>query len=186
MGFGATMGEVVEEGAGGALGVVGAKSFEDSAFESFDEERVGIFFVEPLKGGLKKRVKRFKIGIGFGEVFDSLGKVGGGEEAGIRLAEASMGFFQSGFFQMVEVVSARSVPRNLAFMKKIEVSLEWAPWLGGPAGQRAEDTVAAGKPDGKEAGFPLAAKIKQNPFILNRLAQEGRIAEVGPRVKWSR
>ena len=45
MGFGATMGEVVEEGAGGPLGVVGAKSFEDSAFESFDEERVGIFFV---------------------------------------------------------------------------------------------------------------------------------------------
>ena len=71
-------------------------------------------------------------------------------------------------------------------MKKIEVSFEWAPWLGGPAGERAEDAVAAGKPDGKEAGFPLAAKIKQNPFILNRLAQEGRIAEVGPRVKWSR
>lgn len=45
-------------------------------------------------------------------------------------------------------------------MKKIEVSSEWAPWLGGAAGERAEDTVAAGKPDGKEAGFPLAAKIK--------------------------
>jgi len=186
MGFGATMGEVVEEGAGGPLGVVGAKSFEDSAFESFDEERVGIFFFEPLKGGLKKRVKRSKIGIGFGEVFDGLGKVGCGEEAGIGLVESSMGFFQSGFFQMVEVVSARSVPRNLAFVKKIEVPFEGISWFGGTAGEGTNDSVLAGEPDGEEAGFPLAAKIKQNPFILNRLTQEGRLAEVSPRVKWSR
>jgi hypothetical protein len=38
MRLGATMREVVKEGAGGTLGVVGPKSFEDSAFESFDEK----------------------------------------------------------------------------------------------------------------------------------------------------
>jgi len=37
MRLGATMGEIVKKGAGGTLGVVGAKSFEDSAFESFDD-----------------------------------------------------------------------------------------------------------------------------------------------------
>ena len=147
---------------------------------------MGIFFVEPLKGGLKKRVKRSKIGIGFGEVFDGLGKVGGGEEAGIGLAESDVGFPEAGFFEMVQVASAGEVPRNLAFVKKIEVPFKRISWFSGPTGEGTNDSVLAGEPDGEEAGFALAAKMKQNSLILNRLAQVGTLAEEGQGVKWGR
>ena len=147
---------------------------------------MGIFFIEPRKGGLEKRVKRTEIGVGFCEVLDGLGEVGGGKKARIRLAESGVGFPEACFFEMVQVTTAGAVPRNLAFVKKIEVPFEGISWFGGTAGEGTNDSVLAGKPDGEEAGFSLAAKMKQNPLILNRLAQEVRIAEVGPRVKWSR
>jgi hypothetical protein len=131
-------------------------------------------------------MKGTEIGVGFCEMLDGLGEVGGGKKAGIRLAESGVGFPKACFFEMVQVTSAGEIPRNLAFVKKIEVPFEWAPRLGGPAGERAENTVAAGKPDGKEAGFPLAAKMKQNPLILNRLAHGGTLAEEGQGVKRGR
>ena len=147
---------------------------------------MGIFFIEPRKGGLEKRVKRTEIGVGFCEVLDGLGEVGGGKKARIRLAESGVGFPEACFFEMVQVASAGEVPRNLAFVKKIEVPFEGISWFGGTAGEGTNDSVLAGKPDGEEAGFPLAAKMKQNPLILNRLAQVGTLAEEGQGVKWGR
>jgi len=147
---------------------------------------VGIFFIEPRKGGLEKRVKRTEIGVGFCEVLDSLGKVGGSKEARIRLAESGVGFPKAGFFEMVQVASAGAVPRNLAFVKKIEVPFERISGFGGTTGEGMNDPVLAGEPDGEEAGFSLAAKMKQNPLILNRLAHGGTLAEEGQGVKWGR
>ena len=95
-----------------------------------------------------------------------------------------MGFPKTCFFEMVQVPSAGAVPRNLAFVKKIEVPFERISWFGGTAGESTNDSVLAGKPDGEEAGFSLAAKMKQNPLILNRLAQGGTLAEEGQGVKW--
>jgi hypothetical protein len=147
---------------------------------------VGIFFIEPRKGGLEKRVKRTEIGVGFCEVLDGLGEVGGGKKARIRLAESSVGFPKAGFFEMVQVPSAGAVPRNLAFVKKIEVPFEWISGFGGTTGEGTNDPVLAGEPDGEEAGLPLAAKMKQNPLILNRLAHGGTLAEEGQGVKRGR
>jgi len=87
---------------------------------------------------------------------------------------------------MVKVTSAGEVPGYLAFVKKIEVSFEGISWFGGTAGEGTNDSVLAGEPDGEEAGFPLAAKMEQNPLILNRLAQVGTLAEEGQGVKWGR
>ena len=50
------------------------------------------------------------------------------------------------------------------------MAFEGVAWLSGPPGQCAENSVAAGQPNGQEAGFPLAAEIEQNPFILKWLA----------------
>ena len=147
---------------------------------------MGIFFIEPRKGGLEKSVKRTEIGVGFCEVLDSLGEVGGGKKARIRLAESDVGFPEACFFEMVQVASAGAVPRNLAFVKKIEVPFEGISWFGGTTGEGTNDSVLAGEPDGEEAGFPLAAKMEQNPLILNRLAQVGTLAEEGQGVKWGR
>jgi len=147
---------------------------------------VGIFFIEPRKGGLKKRVKRTEIGVGFCEVLDSLGEVGGGKKARIRLAESGVGFPEACFFEMVQVTTTGAVPRNLAFVEKIKVPFEGISWFGGTTGEGTNDSVLAGEPDGEEAGFPLAAKMEQNPLILNRLAQVGTLAEEGQGVKWGR
>ena len=147
---------------------------------------MGIFFIEPRKGGLEKRVERTEIGVGFCEVLDGLGEVGGGKKARIRLAESGVGFPKACFFEMVQVPSAGAVPRNLAFVKKIEVPLEGTSRFGGTAGEGTNDSVLAGEPDGEKACLPLAAKMKQNPLILNRLAQGGTLAEEGQGVKWGR
>ena len=147
---------------------------------------MGIFFIEPRKGGLEKSVKRTEIGVGFCEVLDSLGEVGGGKKARIRLAESGVGFPEACFFEMVQVTTTGAVPRNLAFVEKIKVPFEGISWFGGTAGEGTNDSMLAGEPDGEEAGFPLAAKMKQNPLILNRLAQGGTLAEEGKEVKWGR
>ena len=131
-------------------------------------------------------MKGTEIGVGFCEVLDSLGEVGGGKKARIRLAESGVGFPEACFLEMVQVASAGEVPRNLAFVKKIEVPFERISWFGGAAGEGTNDSVLAGEPDGEEAGFSLAAKMKQNPLILNRLAQVGTLAEEGQGVKWGR
>jgi len=147
---------------------------------------VGIFFFEPRKGGLEKSMKGTEISIGFCEVLDSLGEVGGGKKARIRLAESDVGFPKAGFFEMVQVTSAGAVPRNLAFVKKIEVPFEGISWFGGTTSEGTNDPVLAGEPDGEEAGLSLAAKMKQNPLILNRLAHGGTLAEEGQGVKRGR
>jgi hypothetical protein len=147
---------------------------------------VGIFFIKPPKGGLEKRVKRTEIGVGFCEVLDGLGEVGGGKKARIRLAESGVSFPKACFFEMVQMASTGAVPRNLAFVKKIEVPFEGISWFCGTAGKGTNDSVLAGEPDGEETGLPLAAKMKQNPLILNRLAQGGTLAEEGQGVKWGR
>ena len=84
------------------------------------------------------------------------------------------------------MTSAGAVPRNLAFVEKIEVPFEGTTWFGSTTGEGANDSVLAGEPDGEEAGLPLTAKMKQNPLILNRLAQAGTLAEEGQGVKWGR
>ena len=97
-----------------------------------------------------------------------------------------MGFPKACFFEMVQVASSGAVPRNLACVKKIEVTFERISGFGGTTGKGTNDSVLAGEPDGEEAGFPLAAKMEQNPLILNRLAQVGTLAEEGQGVKWGR
>ena len=52
-----------------------------------------------------------------------------------------------------------------------------ATGFGGSLGEGADQAVAAGQPDRQHAGFPLAAEMEQNPFILKRLAQELSLAE---------
>jgi hypothetical protein len=87
---------------------------------------------------------------------------------------------------MVKVTSAGAVPRNLAFVKKVDVPFEGISGFGGTTGEGTNDSVLAGEPDGEEAGLPLAAKMKQNPLILNRLAHGGTLAEEGQGVKRGR
>ena len=129
-------------------------------------------------------MERAEVGVRFRDIFDDLGEVGGGKKARIRLAESGVGFPEACFLEMVQVASTGEVPRNLAFVKKIEVPFEGISWFGGTTGEGTNDSVLAGEPDSEEAGFSLAAKMKQNPLILNRLAQVGTLAEEGQGVKW--
>jgi len=147
---------------------------------------VGIFFIKPRKGGLEKSVKGTEISVGFCEVLDGFGEVGGGKKARIRFAESDVGFPEACFFEMVQVASTGAVPGYFAFVEKIEVPFEGISGFGGTTGEGTNDSVLAGKPDGEKAGFPLAAKMEQNPLILNRLAQVGTLAEEGQGVKWGR
>ncbi len=62
---------------------------------------VRVLLGQPLQGGLKKSVKGAEVGIGFSELFDDLGKVGGGEESGIGLAQTCMSFAEASFLQMM-------------------------------------------------------------------------------------
>jgi len=147
---------------------------------------VGIFFIKPRKGGLEKSVKGTEISVGFCEVLDGFGEVGGGKKARIRFAESDVGFPEACFFEMVQVASTGAVPGYFAFVEKIEVPFEGISGFGGTTGEGTNDSVLASEPDGEKAGFPLAAKMEQNPLILNRLAQVGTLAEEGQGVKWGR
>ena len=51
-------------------------------------------------------MKGTEIGVGFCEVLDGLGEVGGGKKARIRLAESGVGFPEACFLEMVQVASA--------------------------------------------------------------------------------
>ncbi len=46
-------------------------------------------------------MKGAEVGIGFSELFDDLGEVGGGEESGIGLAQTRMSFAEASFLQMM-------------------------------------------------------------------------------------
>ena len=177
MGFGTTVGEVIQKGAGGAPGVIGTELFEDGPFESFDQFPMGIFIFQPGQGQPEQGVQGFQIGIGFSRLFDGLGKIGGGQKAGVGLAQTGMGLFDPRLFEVVQGASARRFPGNLAFMEKIQVTFERATRFGCSPGKGSHDSVAAGQPDSQQAGFPLASKMEQNTLILKWLAQGGTLAD---------
>lgn len=96
------MRKIVEERAGGATRIIEAKSAEKGALKSFHEAGVGIFFAQPVQGGLEKLMEGAQIGVRLGDIFDDLSEVGGGEKTRVRLAKARMGLLEAGFFEMVE------------------------------------------------------------------------------------
>ena len=81
-----------------------------------------------------------------------------------------MGFLDLGFSEVVKSCPAGGFPGKVAFMKEVEMAFEWVAWFGGPPGEGADNSVAAGQPNGQQARFPLAAEIEQNSFILKWLA----------------
>ena len=177
MGFGAAVGEVVQEGAGGAAGIVGAQLFQHGPLEAFDQFPVGLLGLQPVESQAQQLMESSQIGIRLGGLLDGLGEVGGGEEAGVGLAQAGAGTGDAGLAEMMEAGPAGRFPADLAFVKQIEVAPHRVARFGRSLGEGADHPVAAGQPDREEAGFPLAAEMKQNPFILKRLAQGLSLAE---------
>jgi len=177
MRFRPAVGEVVEEGAGRAAGIVGAQLLEHGAFESFHQLAVRLFFFQPFEGEAEKTVQGFQVGIRLGGLLDGLGKVGGGQDPGIGLAQAGTGVDDAGFTEVVEGGPAGGFPTNFTFMEKIQVAAQRAAGFGGPFGQSPDHPMAAGEPNRQQAGLSLAAEMEQNPFILKRLAQDPSLAE---------
>ena len=118
-----------------------------------------------------------QIGIRFRGLLDRLGKVGGGEEAGVGLVQARAGADGAGFPKVVQAGPAGRFPADLALMKKVQMAPHRATRFGRPLGEGPNHPVAAGEPDRQQAGLPLTAEMKQNPFILRRLAQGPSLAE---------
>ena len=118
-----------------------------------------------------------QIGIRFRGLLDGLGKVGGGEEAGVGLVQARAGADGAGFPKVVQAGPAGRFPADLALVKKVQMAPHRAARLGCSFGKGTHDPMAAGQPDGQEAGFPLASEMEQNSFILKRLAQALSLAE---------
>ena len=171
------VGEVVEEGAGRAAGIVGAQLLEHGAFESFHQLAVRLFFFQPFEGEAEKTVQGFQVGIRLGGLLDGLGKVGGGKDPFIGLAQAGPGADHAGFPGVMESGSPRRFPADLAFMKQVKMAPHGTAGFGRPLGEGPNHPVAAGEPDRQQAGLPLAAEMEQNPFILKRLAQDPSLAE---------
>ena len=177
MRFRATVGEIVQQGAGGAAGIVGAQLFQHGPLKSFHQFPVGLFALHPVQGQTKQSVHRFKVCIGLRRLLDRLGKVGGGQDPGVGLAQAGAGVDDAGFPEMVEGGPARRFPTDLTLMKEVEMPPHRAARLGCALGQGPDDPVLTGQPDGQQAGFPLAAQMEQNSFILKRLAQVPTLAD---------
>jgi len=177
MGFGATVGEIIEQGAGGAAGIIGAQLSEDGTFEAFHQFPVRLFFFQPIQGETKEPVQGLQIRIRFSRLFDRLGEIGGGQHPGVGLAQAGTRVDDPGLPQMVESGPAGGFPADFAFMKEIEVAAHGAFRFGRSLGQGADHPVATGQPNSQQAGLPLAAEMEQNPFILKRLAQAPTLAE---------
>lgn len=144
IGFRAAGGEIVQKRPTGASRVIQTEGSQEGPFEAFDEAGMGIFFGQPLQGGLEELMERFQMGIGFGDAFDLLGKVGRGEEASVGLAETGVGLPQAGFFEVMESVSAGEVPGDLALMKEVEVASEGASGFGGTASEGAKNPMVLG------------------------------------------
>ena len=177
MGFGPAVGEIVEQGAGGATGIIGAKLLKHGAFKSLHQLPVWLFFFQPVQGQPEKTMERFQIRVRLGRLFDRLGEVGGGKNAGVRLAQTGSGTDQAGLAEMMERGSPGGFPADFAFVKKIEMAAHGAAGFGRSLGEGADDAMVPGQPDGQQAGLPLAAEMKQNPFILKWLAQVLSLAE---------
>jgi len=118
---------------------------------------VGFFVFQPVQGKPEKPMERFQIRIRLGGLLDGLGKVGGGENSGVGLAQTGAGADDLGFPQMVKSGPTRGLPANFAFMKKIEMAPQGIAGLGRPFGESADYPMVTGHPDGQEAGFPLPA-----------------------------
>ena len=171
------MGQVVEQGTGAASRVVGPQLFEHGPLESLHQFSVGLLGLEPIQGQPQKTVQGPEIRIGFGGLFDGLGKVGGRENPGVGLAQARAGTDHPGFPQMVEAGAAGGFPADFTLVKKVQMTPHGTAGLGRPFGQGSDHPVGAGEPDGQEAGLTLTAEMEQNPFILKWLAQVPSLAE---------
>lgn len=177
MGFGAPVGEVVEQGTGGAAGIVRAQLFQHRPLKSFHQFPVRLFFLQPIEGQAEEPVQGFQIGIRFGRLFDGLGKVSGRQDPGVGLAQAGTGVNDPGLAEMVKRGPAGGFPTDLALMKQVKMAPHGTAGFGRTLGQGSDHPVVAGQPDGQQAGFSLAAEMEQNPFILKRLAQAPTLAE---------
>ena len=177
MGFGAAVGKVVEEGAGGSAGIVGSQLFQDGPLKSFHQFPVRFFCLEPVESQPQEAMESSQIGIRFRGLLDGLGKVGGGKDAGVRLSQARARADGAGFPKVMQAGPAGGLPADLALVEKVQVAPHGAARFGRPLGKGTHHPVAAGEPDGQQAGLPLAAEMKQNPFILKRLAQGPSLAE---------
>ena len=144
MRFRATVGEIIQQGAGGAAGIVGAQLFQHGPLKSFHQFPVGLFALQPVQGQTKQSVHRLKVRIGFRRLFDRLGKVGGGQDPGIRSAQAGPGVDDAGFPEVVEGGPARRFPTDLALVKEVEMPSHRAARLGCALGESADDPVVTG------------------------------------------
>ena len=104
MGFGATVGEIVQKRTSRATGIIGTELFEDGPFKSLHQLSVGILVLQPGQSQSEQGVQRFKIGIWFGGLFNGLGKIGGGQEAGVGLAQTGMSLFDPASLRWCRVV----------------------------------------------------------------------------------
>ena len=177
MRFGPAVGEVVEQGAGGAAGIVRPQLLEHRSFESFHQLAVRLVFFQPFEGEAEKTVQGLQVGVRFGRLLDCLGKVGGGQDPGIGLAQAGAGMDDPRLAEVVEGGPPGRFPTDFTFMEKIQMTPHGVAGFGGSFGQSSDHPVAAGEPNRQQAGLSLAAEMKQNPFILKRLAQEPSLAE---------
>ena len=54
VGFGAAVGKVIQQRAGGPTGIVDSEGLQDRAFKALNQMLVGIFFPKPFEGGLQQ------------------------------------------------------------------------------------------------------------------------------------
>jgi len=122
-------------------------------------------------------MKGFQIGVRLGRLLDGLGKIGGGKDPFIGLAQAGPGTDHPGFPEMMKAGSSGRFPADLALMKQVKMAPHGTSGFGRPLGQGPDDPMVLAQPDGQQAGLPLAAEMEQNSFILKRLAQVFSLAE---------
>ena len=122
-------------------------------------------------------MERFQVRIWLGRLLDGLGKVGGGKDPLVGLAQAGPGTDYAGFAEVMKGGSPRRFPADFALVEEIQVAAHRATGSGRALGQRPDDPMVPGQPDGQQTGLPLAAEMEQNSFILKRLAQASTLAE---------
>lgn len=171
------MGQIVEEGAGRTAWIVRSQLLQYRPFKSLHQLPVGLLGFEPVQSKPEKTVEIFEIRIRLGGLLDGLRKISRREDPGVRLSKPGPGMDDPCLPEVVEAGSAGRFPADLALMEQVQMTPHWAAGLCRPFGQGPDHPVVAGEPDSQEARFPLASEMKQNPFILKRLAQEPTLAE---------
>ena len=91
--------------------------------------------------------------------------------------QARTGADGAGFPKVMQAGPAGRFPADFTLVKQVQMAPHRAARFGRPLGEGPNQPVAAGKPDRQQAGLPLPAEMKQNPFILKRLAQGPSLAE---------